>query len=82
MKSCKHFCRRSLKTEQLHGGGVRVKANLLGTHLLTAHLYSQCITRKCLTLQIKVKIMEYRIRNVCIRWQISNSVKVILWHFC
>ena len=43
--------------------------------------YKKCITRKCLTLKMKVNVTEYSDRNGFIRWQISTSIKVTLEHF-
>ena len=54
---------------------MRVKANPLGTsNVLT--FYSKCIT-KCLTLKMKVMVMEFNINNDPIRLQISTYIKVI-----
>ena len=41
--------------------------------------HSKYITRKCLTLKIKVKIIKYITGPI--RWQISNAIKVIVEHF-
>ena len=38
--------------------------------------YTKCMTRKCLTFKMKVKITEYNVYNGVIRWRISTSVKV------
>ena len=43
--------------------------------------YNQCVTWKYLTLKMKVKVMEYNIRNGKIRWKISTSIKVIRAYF-
>ena len=50
-------------------------------HPLSLHnLYCKFITRKCLILKIKVKVMEHNVRNGVIRWQISQCINVIT-HF-
>ena len=41
--------------------------------------YNKCITRKCLTLRIMIKVTEYNIYNGAIRWRISNYANTI-WH--
>ena len=62
-------------------GVLWVEANQPWTSTACTFFNSQCITRKCLTLKMKVKVTEYNIRNGSIRWQISFSIKVILEHF-
>ena len=42
---------------------VRVETNLSGTSAVCVIFYSKCITRKCLTLKMKVKVTEYNIHN-------------------
>ena len=54
---------------------VRVEANLPGTSAVTAQFLSQMHNKKCLTLKMKVKVMEHNIHNGAIRWQISKSAK-------
>ena len=49
--------------------------SLPGTFADRAFFYSQCLTRKCLTLKPNIKIMEYNIRNDI------NLYKVILERF-
>ena len=61
-------------------GAVQDEANLLETFVASAIFYSSC-TRKCWTLKMKIKVMEYSNRNGPIRWQISTSIKVKLEHF-
>ena len=51
------------KREQLHGGPVRVTADLPGTSTAYAFLYRKCITRKCVTLKMKVKVTKYNMCN-------------------
>ena len=48
-------------------GAVRMEANLRRTSAACA-IYSKCITGKYLSLKMKVKVMEYNIRNGLIRW--------------
>ena len=61
-------------------GTVRVEANLLVISAECA-FFNKCKTGKCLILKMKVKIMEYNIRNGPIRLQISTSIKVMRVHF-
>ena len=45
---------------------------------LSAHFfYSKCITRKYLTLKMKVEVTKYNIHNDAIRWRISTSVRAM-----
>ena len=69
------------KKMQLCGGAMQAEANLPWTSAPCAIFYCKCISRKCLTLKILVKVMEYNIGNGSIWWQISTSIKVILEQF-
>ena len=62
-------------------GAVRVETNLWG-HLMPAQFfYNKCITRKGLTLKMKIEVTQYNTDNGAIRWRISTSVKVIWYMF-
>ena len=59
-------------------GAARVEANLPGTSVACAICY-EGLTIKCLTLKIKVKVIEYKIRNDPVA--ISTSITVIFYRF-
>ena len=61
--------------EQLHGGVVRDEANLPCTFAACTFFYSQCISRKCLTLKNVGQGYGVNIHNDLIRWQISTCIK-------
>ena len=56
----------------------RVEANLPGLSLSLHSVYCKCITRKYLTLKMKVKVTEYNTGNGPIR---LTFIKVKLEHF-
>ena len=56
---------------------LRVEVNLPGTTAACAICYSNCITRKCLTLKMKIKNTDFNIYNGAIRLWISTSTKVM-----
>ena len=65
------------KEEQLYVDGRAKRGKSAGDIRLPAQfVYSKCIARKCLTLKMKVKVIEYTIRNSS--WQIINLYKTIL----
>ena len=55
------------------------EANLPGTFTALAQFLLQikCITRKCFSLKMEVKVMEHSIHNCIFRWKISKSMKDI-----
>ena len=61
--------------------GVRVEANLPGAVSSLHIFYKQCLTRKCLILKMKKKVMDYNIRNSPIEWQYINLYKSHTWAF-
>ena len=63
-------------------GAVQPRHICRGHPLPTQFFYNKCITKKCFTLKMKVKVTEYANRNGHIPWQISKSIKVILENFC
>ena len=65
---------------QLHGGPCETRQICQGIRCLHNFFNSKSITRKCLSLKMKVKITEYCNHNGPIRWRISTSIKVILEH--
>ena len=68
--------------EEFHSGGCASWGKSVGWHPLSAKFfYSKCITRKCLNLKIKVKVIEYNIYIGAIYWQI-NLCKSHMTHFC
>ena len=69
----------NLKQEQFHGENSAMRDK--PTRDVRCLRIFKCITRKYLTLQMKVKVTQYNIHNDPIRWQISTSIKVILEHF-
>ena len=65
------------RQEQLDGGESR---QICRGHQLSVHFFSgkKYIIRKCFTLKVKVKVTEYSIHGVDIRWRISTSITIIL----
>ena len=61
-------------------GAMRVEATCLWYLLPVKIVYNKCMTRKCLTLKVKVKVTEYTNWNGPIWWKISTFIKVILEH--
>ena len=70
-----HHCFVMKNKNNFLAGAVRVEPNLPGTSAACPFFYSQCITRKCQTLKMKVKVVEYNISDGSILWQISTSIK-------
>ena len=57
--------------------GSCVSRKICRGHPLPAHFFNKCITRKCLTLKMKVKVTEHNIHNDVIQQRLLTSVKVI-----
>ena len=69
------------KSNSTSGGRASRGKSAGDIRFLCNFFYSKCITRKCLTLKMKVKDKAYNIRNGPIRWQISTPIKIILEYF-
>ena len=62
--------------EQFHGKGRASRGKSAGdNHRMRIFFYNKCTTRICLTLKMKIKVMEYNIHNVAIRWRVCKKSK-------
>ena len=80
-QSPQNYATTCWEQDQFHGGAVRIEANLPNTLSEQLFFYNKCITRKRLTLKVKVNVVKYSIHYDAIRLQISTSLNVMLYHF-